>query len=119
MTYMEQIYPDLNLLISDMADGDKEFEKELTSAIHKGLLELKSVYSEGSSEKNEVKLQQIRHKIKPTLAMFELTQIVDELQTGKEIIESQGFEGSDFPSHYQKLQEKLDIAIKRVFDLML
>lgn len=116
---MEQIYPDLNLLISDMADGDKEFEKELTSAIHKGLLELKEVYSEGSIERDEVKLQQIRHKIKPTLAMFELTHIADELQEGKEIIESQGFEGSAFSSHYQKLQKNLDIAIKRVFDLTL
>ncbi|RAI91466.1 hypothetical protein [Algoriphagus yeomjeoni] len=114
---MEQIYPDLNQLISGMADGDKEFEKELTLAIHKGLLELKEVYAQGSLEKNDVKLQQIRHKLKPTLAMFELLQITDELQLGKEIIESEGFDGPAFSNHYRNLQRKLEIAIKRVFEL--
>lgn len=114
---MEQVYPDLNQLISDMADGDKEFEKELTLAIHKGLVELKRVYAEGSLEKNEVKLQQIRHKLKPTLAMFELFHITEELQVGKEIIESQGFEVPAFSIHYKDLQSKLEIAIKRVLEL--
>ncbi|MFC5623605.1 hypothetical protein [Algoriphagus winogradskyi] len=114
---MEQIYPELEQLISEMTDGDSEFKKELTFAIHKGLLELKEVYAEGSIEKNEVKLQQIRHKLKPTLAMFELFHITEELQNGKEIIENQGFECPEFAIHYENLQSKLEIAIKRVFEL--
>ena len=40
---MQQIYPKLDQLISDMADGDKEFQLELTSAIHRGIVELKEV----------------------------------------------------------------------------
>ena len=115
---MEQIYPDLNQQISEMADGDKEFEKELTLAIHKGLLELREVYAQGSVEKNELKLQQIRHKLKPTLLMFELFHITEELQVGKEIIESQGFDVPAFAKHYQSLQHKLEVAIKRVYELV-
>ncbi|MEB2786420.1 hypothetical protein [Algoriphagus persicinus] len=114
---MEQIYPELDQLICDMADGDKEFQTELTLAIYKGLIELKEVYTTGSSEKNEAKIQQIRHKLKPTLYMFELSHITEELQIGKEIIESEGFDGASFPLHYQNLQKKLDVAIKRVHDL--
>ncbi len=114
---MQQIYPELDQLISEMADGDKEFQSELTSAIHRGLVELKEVYSEGSSEKNDLKIQQIRHKLKPTLSMFELSHIIEELQIGKDIIESEGFDSVAFNTHYQNLQQKLDIAIKRVFDL--
>ncbi|SFT51848.1 hypothetical protein SAMN04489724_1115 [Algoriphagus locisalis] len=115
---MEQIYPELNQLIFDMADGDKEFEKELTFAIHKGLVELKEVYAQGSLEKNEVKLQQIRHKLKPTLIMFELFQITDELQKGKDIIENEGFDGVAFSTHYESLLCKVEEAIKRVFELI-
>ncbi|MEB2774263.1 hypothetical protein SYJ56_03045 [Algoriphagus sp. D3-2-R+10] len=116
---MEQIYPELNQLIYDMADGDKEFQTELTLAIHKGLIELKEVYAEGSSEKNDIKIQQIRHKMKPTLSMFELSHIIEELQIGKEIIERDGFNGLAFNTHYRNLQKKLDIAIKRVYELTL
>lgn len=115
---MEQIYPELDQLISEMADGDKEFKSQLTLAIHQGLLELKEKYTEGSSEKDDHKIQQIRHKLKPTLMMFELTHIIDELQTGKEIIESEGFDCAAFKVHYQRLNEKLDVAILRVYKLI-
>jgi len=114
---MEQIYPDLDQRIYDMSEGDVEFQKELTLAIYHGLAELKEKYGEGSSEKDDLKIQQIRHKMKPTLSMFEFSQIIEELQIGKEIIESEGFDGAIFEAHYQNLQEKLDIAIKRVYDL--
>ena len=49
--------------------------------------------------------------------MFELSHIIEELQIGKDIIESDGFDSVAFDTHYQNLQQKLDIAIKRVFDL--
>ncbi|WP_339699063.1 hypothetical protein [Algoriphagus aquimarinus] len=116
---MEQLYPELDQLIFEMADGDKDFEKDLTVAIYKGLLELREKYAEGSSEKDDIKIQQIRHKLKPTLSMFELSHITDELQVGKEIIEGEGFEGALFKSHYHRLQEKLEAAIQRVHKLTL
>lgn len=114
---MEHIYPELDQLISDMSDGDSEFKRELTLAIYTGLVELKEKYSEGAFEKNDTKIQQIRHKLKPTLSMFELVHIVEELQTGKEIIESEGFGGKAFAVHFKNLQEKLDLAIRRVYEL--
>tara|TARA_R110002051_G_scaffold275639_1_gene336604 strand:- start:316 stop:471 length:156 start_codon:yes stop_codon:yes gene_type:complete len=49
--------------------------------------------------------------------MFELCHIIEELQAGKEIIESEGFENDSFKVHYDKLQEKLDAGIQRVYEL--
>ncbi|WPR76897.1 hypothetical protein [Algoriphagus sp. NG3] len=116
---MEQLYPELDLLIINMSEGDESFQKELTQAIYLGLLELKDIYTEGSMERDDEKIQQIRHKLKPTLSIFELTHIIDELQVGKEIIESRGFDNDLFQSHFQNLQLKLDAAIQRVYKLTL
>lgn len=115
---MEQIYPDLHQLICTMSEGDIEFQKQLTVAIYKGLLELKEKYSEGYTEKNDPKIQQIRHKLKPTLMMFELSHVIKELETGKKIIEIEGFDGDNFAVHYQNIVVKLDQAIHRVYLLI-
>ncbi len=93
-----------------MADGDAEFENQLIVAIHQGLIELKEKYLEGASTKNEVIIQQIRHKLKPTLSMFEFNDIISELSNGKEILESKGFDAS-FEAHKETLIIKLDAAI--------
>ncbi len=114
---MEQIYPELNLRILEMSEGDLDFQKQLTEAIYRGLVELKEKYIEGSAESDDEKIQQIRHKLKPTLSMFELTYLIEELQKGKEIIESEGFEGINFKSHFQRLMVNLDLAIARVYSL--
>ena len=115
---MGQIYPDLDQLIFEMSDGDVDFQKQLTLAIYKGLIDLKEKYAEGVSEKNDIKIQQIRHKLKPTLSMFRLSHIINELQIGKDIIESEWFEGEDFELHYQNLHEQLDLANKRLHELI-
>lgn len=114
---MEQIYPELEERLLEMSEGDADFKMQLTVAIYQGLLELKEIYTEGSAEKDEDKIQQIRHKLKPTLSIFVLTPIINELQEGKEIIETEGFEGVAYESHYQRFQEILTIAIARVFEL--
>ena len=115
---MQQIYPDLDQLIFDMSDGDNAFQAELTIAIYKGLIELKEKYAEGVLNKDDIIIQQIRHKLKPTLYMFDLSHIIEELNIGKEIIENHGFDGMDFITHYQNLIEKLNAAIIRVFELI-
>jgi hypothetical protein len=113
---MNNFYPELSQRILDMAEGDEEFRAELTSAIVNGLIELKTVYGEGIIEKNEVKIQQIRHKIKPTLSMFEFDALIDCLNEGKSILESQGFgEGSSI--HFQDFLQKVSIAIEEVSHL--
>lgn len=113
---MEKVYPDLNQMIADMTEGDEAFEKELIQAIFQGLLELKTVYTEGYLEKDEIKIQHIRHKIKPTLMMFGLEPISLELHNGKEIVEAKGF-NTEFKLHFTKLNRELDLAIHRVFEL--
>ena len=114
---MSLAYPELNQRILEMAEGDEEFRMELTTAIHAGLLELKTKYDEGFHEKDEVKIQQIRHKVKPTLGMFEFEDLSIILQEGKDILESEGFNQA-FGGHFHLLQEKLDTAIEETAKLL-
>ncbi len=110
---MSDNFPELNQRILEMAEGDEEFRLELTSAIYQGLLELEVKYSEGFQNKDEVKIQQIRHKIKPTLAMFDFNLLTDSMQKGKAILESEGF-GDSFESHYHEFIEQVKAAAKEV-----
>ena len=113
---MSNYYPELNQRILEMAEGDDEFRIELTSAIYNGLLELETKYTEGLVEKDEVKIQQIRHKIKPTLAMFEFDQLAESLMEGKAILEADGF-GDACELHVQDFLEKVKAALVEVIRL--
>lgn len=110
---MNNYYPAMNDRILEMAEGDDDFRVELISAIYAGLLELKSVYLEGAAERDEVKIQQIRHKIKPTVSMFDLDQLSDSLQLGKKVLESEGF-GAAFDSHLLTFVVLVDSALVEV-----
>ncbi len=99
-----------------MSEGDEDFKVELTSAIHSGLLELRQQYSIGKEKADLDIIQQIRHKVKPTLAMFEFDELSDSLQEGKQILESEGF-GVNFESHFKDFTSKLDEVIQEVFSL--
>ena len=110
---MNKLHPELNQKILEMAEGDEEFRIELTSAIHQSLLELESKYMEGFMDKDELKIQQIRHKIKPTLAMFEFGQLSASIQEGKSILETEGFSES-FQAHFVQFIEKVKSAIEEV-----
>lgn len=104
---------ELSQKIIQMSDGDDEFREELTHAIHNGLVELKKVYADGAQQKDIVKIQQIRHKLKPTLAMFEFESLITNLQEGKELLESTGFD-ERFEEHLKDFLEKVDITIQEV-----
>jgi hypothetical protein len=110
---MSDCCPDLNQRILKMAEGDDEFRVELIAAIYSGLQELKSIYAEGLAEKNEVKIQQIRHKVKPTLAMFGFDELAKVIQEGKEILESEGF-GTAFEDHFQIFLSAIALTLKEV-----
>lgn len=113
---MSNFYPELSQKILDMADGDDEFRMELTAAIHSGLLELKAVYSTARDTQDEVAIQQIRHKLKPTLAMFEFDQLAATLQNGKEILDSEGF-GASFEAHFEVFLQHVETALEEVQNL--
>lgn len=74
-----------------MADGDADFKAELVAAIHASLVELKEKYLEGSEDQNEETIHLIRHKVKPTLALFEIDKLSNVIQEGKVIIAEKGF----------------------------
>ena len=114
---MTQFYTELPRRISEMAEGDEEFKSELTQAIFNGLLELKEKYAEGLKDQDLVKIQQIRHKVKPTLSMFDLDPLTNSLQEGKEILESEGF-SSKFQTHFQDFFTKVEQAIVEVGHLV-
>ena len=107
---MNLMYPELKSLIAEMSDGDEEFENQLTTAIYQGLNELKEKYLEASIKKNDDIIKQIRHKLKPTLSMFGFNDIIEELQNGKDILESTGFDQS-FEAHKEVLFTFLEAAI--------
>jgi hypothetical protein len=110
---MSNCYPELNERILEIAEGDDNFRIELISAIYMGLLELKSVYLEGAAQSDRIKIQQIRHKMKPTISMFDLDQLADALRLGKIILESEGF-GPAFDSHLSDFVILVDSALVEV-----
>lgn len=114
---MIKLYPELNKKILEIAEGDEEFKIELSRAIHNGLIELKSFYSKGYEVKDEVIIQQIRHKVKPTLSMFDFEDLIIEIQKGKEILEKEGF-SENFSIHVSTLDRLINGAIYNV-DLLL
>ena len=59
------------------------------------------------------KIQKIRNKIKPTLSMFDFELLTHNLQEGKEILESSGFDDR-FSSHLTDFIQHVDQAIKEV-----
>jgi hypothetical protein len=110
---MIKLYPGLNKKIHEIAEGEEDFKIELTHAIQNGLTELKSVYSKGFEQKDEVIIQQIRHKLKPTLVMFEFEDLIAEMQKGKELLETDGF-SDNFSIHVSTLNGLIDVAIYNV-----
>ncbi|MCH7411252.1 hypothetical protein MM239_17780 [Belliella sp. DSM 111904] len=86
--------------VDEMAEGDVEFKRELLSALHTSLLELRDKYLEGSEKEDNEAIQQIRHKVKPTLAMFEMQKLERIVLQGKVVIEENGFKG-EFLSHLE------------------
>ena len=59
------------------------------------------------------KIQQNRQKQKPTLSMFDFELLTHNLQEGKEILESSGFDDR-FSSHLTDFIQHVDQAIKEV-----
>ncbi|WP_291780299.1 hypothetical protein [Cecembia sp.] len=103
--------PPLNFdKIDEMTDGDADFKAELITAIYNSLVELRDVYIQGAAEEDEETIQEIRHKVKPSLAMFEVNPLNDILSEGKEVIETSGF-GPEFLAHFEKFLDAVQEAI--------
>lgn len=113
---MIQYYPQLSHKIAEMADGDPDFQVQLTTAITSGLKELSSKYEEGQRLKDEQVIQQIRHKAKPTLMMFGFDDLIEFLKEGKEILDQEGF-GPAFEAHGIQVSQQVDRAIEQLHSI--
>lgn len=113
---MENKVADLEQQILKIAEGDAEFAKQLTHAIKVGLEELYDNYKAGKLEQNEHTIQQARHKVKPTLMMFNFDQVLNCLNDGMNILESEGF-GSKFERHFLEFEQLAQVEIQTVSNL--
>ncbi|MFC3881251.1 hypothetical protein ACFOSV_13750 [Algoriphagus namhaensis] len=113
---MNQHYPNLLSKIDEMADGDQDFKSQLTRAIKSGMEELKQKYEEGMIQSNEMIIQQVRHKVKPTLMLFGFDDLIEFLNEGKVILESEGF-GPSFNAHAKQVSGQLEKAIAQLHSL--
>lgn len=77
--------------VDEMAEGDMDFKAELLQALYTSIQDLQTKYVEGLSSRSEETLQQARHKIKPTVTLFQLKKIQSVLLEGKAIVTGKGF----------------------------
>ncbi|EMS31924.1 hypothetical protein C943_01659 [Mariniradius saccharolyticus AK6] len=96
--------------VEEMAEGDADFRAELISALFKSLSELKEKYLEGAEKHDLEILSQIRHKVKPALALFEIQTVESIIQEGKQILQNQGF-GEAFLEHLAQFLDAIDDAV--------
>ncbi|MCF1750942.1 hypothetical protein [Mariniradius sediminis] len=96
--------------VEEMAEGDADFRAELISALFKSLSELKEKYLEGAEKHDLEILSQIRHKVKPALALFEIQTVEGIIQEGKQILQEQGF-GEAFLEHLSQFLDAIDDAV--------
>lgn len=99
--------------IEEMTEGDLGFKAELISAIYFSLQELRQKYIEGAANQDPVIIQEIRHKVKPSIALFDMTVLSEIIQDGKDIIEHQGFNEA-FMDHFDKFLDAVEDAIDYV-----
>ena len=98
--------------VEEVAEGDKEFQSQLLLAIQTSLEDLKLRYLEGLASKDETILQQARHKIKPTLSLFELKRLSTVLKQGKTLGLSKG--ADKLEAHQKEFQAAIDDLLKEL-----
>ncbi|MDN3670750.1 hypothetical protein QWY93_15605 [Echinicola jeungdonensis] len=103
--------------VHEMSEGDMSFEKELLTAIYSSVVDLRSKYLEGIGQKDEKTIHQARHKIKPTLAIFELKSLMAVLQKGKEIISTEGLEGN-LKQHQEEFVRVVDEVLRDLEEII-
>jgi hypothetical protein len=96
--------------VDEMSYDDADFKAELILALFNSLQELKEKYLLGASLQNVGIIQSIRHKVKPTLEVFEVKAIYTVLYQGKDLMDNEGF-SENFMRHLLTFEEKVNEAI--------
>jgi len=102
--------------VDEMAEGDEDFKAELLQAIYTSIRDLQTKYMEGLSAQDQEALQQARHKIKPTITLFELKKLQSVLLDGKMIVSTQGF--GDIGNHENQFIQVTNDIIKDLEQVM-
>jgi uncharacterized protein YicC (UPF0701 family) len=77
--------------IEEMVEDDLDFRNQLLGAIQVAVEELEVVYLRGINEKDLNSIKQARHKIKPTLGLFDLQRLSTILANGKRLMVEKDF----------------------------
>ncbi|WP_186757860.1 hypothetical protein [Echinicola salinicaeni] len=93
--------------VHEMSEGDVAFEKELLHAISNSVKELKERYLQGLDKKDPEILHQARHKVKPTITIFELRKLSFVLENGRNLINTKGL-NADLDNHYHLFEEAVN-----------
>jgi phage terminase Nu1 subunit (DNA packaging protein) len=99
------------LKIEAMVEDDVDFRNQLLDAIKVAVEELEEVYLRGISEKDPNVIKMSRHKIKPTLGLFDLQHLAALLAKGKRLMAEKGF-NEEIELH----KEEFRAAAKAVLD---
>lgn len=102
--------------VEEMAEGDMDFRAELLQALYTSIQDLQTKYVEGLSSQSEEALQQARHKIKPTVTLFELKKIQSVLLEGKAIVNGKGF--AALGQHETQFIKVTDELLKELEEVM-
>ncbi|WP_375582252.1 hypothetical protein [Cyclobacterium xiamenense] len=99
--------------IEDMVEDDLDFKNQLLEAIEIAVTELEATYLRGIEERSLSLIKQARHKIKPTLGLFDLERLGVTLGNGKRLMTEEGFsEGID--AHIKEFREAVQAVLEEV-----
>jgi hypothetical protein len=99
--------------LSELAENDLDFERELSLALFKSLKDLHAKYNAYSLSKDSEGLKNIRHKAKPNVALFEIYEIEKFINEGKIIEESKGFDEAYF-HHLENFNVAMDQVLEEL-----
>ncbi|AGA79559.1 hypothetical protein Echvi_3336 [Echinicola vietnamensis DSM 17526] len=102
--------------VHEMSEGDMEFQKELLQAIASSVEELRDRYEEGIEQRDEDLLHQARHKVKPTVTIFELRNLSQVLEEGKQIIRHDELE-EKVNSHHEQFLKAVDELLREINEM--
>jgi len=99
--------------IEAMVEDDEDFKNQLLEAIEIAVSELEASYLRGIEEKSMAIIKQARHKIKPTLGLFDLERLGVSLGNGKRLMMEHGF-GEGIDAHVREFREAVQAVLEEV-----
>ncbi|WP_200978845.1 hypothetical protein [Echinicola sp. 20G] len=99
--------------VQEMSEGDLAFQKELLLAISNSVSELKERYREAIDRKDEELIHQARHKVRPTVTIFELRNLSEVLDDGRKLIAAAGMD-ANFDNHFQEFLKATDDLLRDI-----